>query len=80
MNLCGKYRLSEHQRFDKIWGRSDPSPHPDKEPRSNMESVLLRGFCHIFYRTSSAQKISVLNKISVNLNAFQAHITISLNF
>lgn len=30
MNLCGKYRLSDHQRFDRIWGRSDPSPHPDR--------------------------------------------------
>ena len=41
MNLCGKYRLYEHQRFDKMWGRSDPSPHPDQNPHKELDSSLL---------------------------------------
>ena len=56
MNLCGKYRLSDHQRFDRIWSRSDPSPHPDQKTE---QSDLPRLFFILNYHNSIKKDVNL---------------------
>ena len=58
MNLCGKYRLSDHQRFDRIWGRSDPSieSYVKYDKRLHINRIMNKDLT-----TSEVARLNILN-------------------